>query len=65
MATHVVQHLIEEQDVFPLDPYCVYNGKRATVRISEDSVVVSQSSQGSSAQILLEGMTIHAFCLDS
>ena len=56
MTTHVVQQIVEDQDIVPLDPYCVFSGKRATLRITEGSVRVCQSSQGASAQPLLEGM---------
>lgn len=51
----MIQQLVEEQEIVPLDPYCVFNGKRATLRISEGSVLVGQSAQASSAQTLLEG----------
>jgi hypothetical protein len=56
MSTGVIQQLVEVHEVLPLDPYCVYNGKRATLRISEGSVLVCQSAQGASAQALLEGV---------
>jgi hypothetical protein len=55
MTTHVVQQLVEEQEVFSLDPYCVYSGKRAKLRIRDGSVSVRHATQGALAQTLLEG----------